>query len=878
MTLGLEYHRQIFAELLSADGLLILARGLGLRRILCNFLKLHADPKNLVLLINTETDEEQQIREELNCLGCNKPGLKVINNETSVSERTEVYLSGGILSVTSRILVVDLLTKRIPTHLITGILVNHAHKITELSLEAFILRLFREENKEGFIKAFSDSPESFTTGFAPLEKTLKLLFLRKVYLWPRFHVAIKESLEDSKAEVIELQQSLTKNMEDIQNAIIDCIQACLSELKRSNPTIDVDSFTVENALFKSFDVIVRKQLDPIWHRVSYKTKQLVGDLKTLRRLISYLVNYDCVTFNSFLETILASNSPTANIGKNITQSPWLFTDASDTLFTTAKSRVYKIQEGRNERANRALPPNMVPVLEELPKWQLLRSILTEIGSETIKANLQCTILILVENERTCAQLKSYLDSLTDEPSDEPSPMLLKLLKNYFHWKRGIARVSGGVPEKQYQSKAPVPQNDASQRSAPSNKRRRVRGGAKPNPVPRSVVEKVERELSELSASVNNDQIDHISNALTLMEEDEEFDIESFSTYFGLVSKPHIMIRPYKGEADARMLEDLQPEYIIMYDPNPTFIRQTEVFKALHPDSMLRVYFFIYDNSVEEQRYLSLIRKEKDAFERLIHEKSIMALPSESTMTQPQNDTLLETLNSRIAGGAVQSAASQVIVDLREFRSSLPSILHAHKLKIIPCTLEVGDYILSPTMCVERKSISDLIGSLNSGRLYTQAEAMSVHYKVPILLIEFDESKSFSLQSLGEMKSDIGLNDLSSKLVLLTIHFPKLRLIWSSSPHATAKIFEDLKKNHDEPDIHKAMTVGVESVSEINSSYSITPQDVLRSLPGITSKNYRFVMSQVENIQELSEMSLERLQKLIGDAPGKELHDFFRKTL
>ena len=31
-------------------------------------------------------------------------------------------------------------------------------------------------------------------------------------------------------------------------------------------------------------------------------------------------------------------------------------------------------------------------------------------------------------------------------------------------------------------------------------------------------------------------------------------------------------------------------------------------------------------------------------------------------------------------------------------------------------LQVGDYILTPDVCVERKSVSDLIGSLNSGRL------------------------------------------------------------------------------------------------------------------------------------------------------------------
>jgi ERCC4-type nuclease len=75
--------------------------------------------------------------------------------------------------------------------------------------------------------------------------------------------------------------------------------------------------------------------------------------------------------------------------------------------------------------------------------------------------------------------------------------------------------------------------------------------------------------------------------------------------------------------------------------------------------------------------------------------------------------------------------------------------HAHMLaqglELVPLTLEVGDYIISPEICVERKSIADLKGSLQSGRLYQQAEAMSRHYKTPVLLIEFEGEKAFALQ-------------------------------------------------------------------------------------------------------------------------------------
>jgi len=68
--------------------------------------------------------------------------------------------------------------------------------------------------------------------------------------------------------------------------------------------------------------------------------------------------------------------------------------------------------------------------------------------------------------------------------------------------------------------------------------------------------------------------------------------------------------------------------------------------------------------------------------------------------------------------------------MHEFRSELPSLIHRRGIDIEPVTLEVGDYILTPDMCVERKRISDLIGSLNNGRLQnpvSQARCPSMIY-------------------------------------------------------------------------------------------------------------------------------------------------------
>jgi DNA excision repair protein ERCC-4 len=120
------------------------------------------------------------------------------------------------------------------------------------------------------------------------------------------------------------------------------------------------------------------------------------------------------------------------------------------------------------------------------------------------------------------------------------------------------------------------------------------------------------------------------------------------------------------------------------------------------------------------------------------------------------------------------ATSSVIVDVREFMSPLPAVLHMRGFTVVPVTLEVGDFVLSSSICVERKAVPDLISSLDSGRLFTQAVAMCKNYDTPVLLIEFDPDKAFALQSTADVSPEIRPHNVASKLVLLLLNFPKLR--------------------------------------------------------------------------------------------------------
>eukprot|EP00541_Cyclophora_tenuis_P019120 CAMPEP_0116577490 /NCGR_PEP_ID=MMETSP0397-20121206/21177_1 /TAXON_ID=216820 /ORGANISM="Cyclophora tenuis, Strain ECT3854" /LENGTH=270 /DNA_ID=CAMNT_0004106769 /DNA_START=136 /DNA_END=944 /DNA_ORIENTATION=- len=241
-----------------------------------------------------------------------------------------------------------------------------------------------------------------------------------------------------------------------------------------------------------------------------------------------------------------------------------------------------------------------------------------------------------------------------------------------------------------------------------------------------------------------------------------------------------------------------------------------------------------------------------------------------------NGTLPLAVDTRKGRGKAKSSQErrEIAVDVREFRSSLPSVLHQGGMRLAPVTLTVGDFVLSNVHCVERKSISDLFGSFASGRLYQQAEAMTRFYKCPCLLIEFDPTKSFSLLNQNEIGVEIRTDAITSKLALLAMHFPKLRILWSRSPHETLRIFRSLKAKHDEVDVDRAVEVGrgdsVEAFLAESSEGDEThdeARNMLLRLPGVTVQKARKIMGECNNLAEVVNMPKEELKKLVGPVAG-----------
>mmetsp|Transcript_22331 Transcript_22331/g.54087 ORF Transcript_22331/g.54087 Transcript_22331/m.54087 type:complete len:1112 (+) Transcript_22331:42-3377(+) len=1032
------YLSEAFSDLYSQDGLVVMGRGLGWLGLLCSFVRFYgdaeggyaaassdeendADEKNgavgrqrgqkkkppLIFVLNLHENERQVVLSTLASWGTPTDQLpRIIASEAGSSEeRATLYAQGGTFIITSRILIVDLLTGVANARDIEGMLVAHAEKVVgDKSMEAFILRIFRGQKyfmknysasgaaaggnnvNGGFIKAFTDDPSGMVSGFAKVDKILKSLQVQRLYLYPRFHAAVADELERQPPTVVELEVPLSDKMKEIQNTLAAAMRACLRDLRQKCQRVDLSflfdagggkrkrkrdatddyglnnyakgtkgdnigdwKFSIQQCIATNFAYILGRQLEGDWHHLSWEVKQRISDLRTIGSMFHYLIEYDCVQFWKLLQGIKSMSASSKN------QSDWLLQPAGEKLFRLAKERVYRLINVKGQTGVK-----LQRVLEEKPKERLLHQVLTEIenrwsskqrktqegkedGSPPFTPSASANVLLMVKDERALQSIRSflsggggkhavtksylhYLDSVVEkvQPTIRPGGLDVASLPIE---QRLLYEEHGGVknllfgPAKTNQRKQ-AEEEDRKKLSNWKKKHRRIieektRGVVTADTIRQKALleEAIQESAGDMTTIFQGKDYSDDSSANSSSSDDED---EIAYKVEPIEAQVCLFIRSFSklGEGEATLLlHDIQPKYVVMYDSDPSFIRTLEIYSnsmigesssaTLAEKERLQVFFLLYQASAEEINFLKSLEREKEAFKKLIDHKKRMptSLPTFNNFSTQEMQQACGGVGGSYAGGKLplsmdtrtgggkQKASKErrdIAVDVREFRSALPSVLHQGGMRLAPASLTVGDFVLSNVHCVERKSISDLYGSFNSGRLYDQAEAMVKHYKCPCLLIEFDPDKTFSLQSTNDLGGEIRNDCITSKLTLLTMKFPSLRLLWSRSPHETLKIFKKLKRNHQEVDVDKAIDIGSnESLDllggdgyyedEENDGANEAARKMLLHLPGVNAHNARKIMSECGSIAELAELSREELRRIAGPVAGQKLFKFFRQN-
>jgi len=190
-------------------------------------------------------------------------------------------------------------------------------------------------------------------------------------------------------------------------------------------------------------------------------------------------------------------------------------------------------------------------------------------------------------------------------------------------------------------------------------------------------------------------------------------------------------------------------------------------------------------------------------------------------------------------------------------------------------MEVGDYVWacpSGIVRVERKAVTDLLGSMTSGRLNDQLRKLVAESSIPILLIEgkigewrgkVDVSRGHSFHSQWSFNAVDNIL-LSWQLAGLYLsHAPTLM----RTPERIISLYNLTQKEE-----HSALN----RQKIINLKEDAPSITTLVTFPGIGIKRARQIMRDY-TLEQLANMELKELQKLLGKKTGEKVHAHWRSN-
>ena len=219
---------------------------------------------------------------------------------------------------------------------------------------------------------------------------------------------------------------------------------------------------------------------------------------------------------------------------------------------------------------------------------------------------------------------------------------------------------------------------------------------------------------------------------------------------------------------------------------------------------------------------------------------------------------------------------RIVVDEREKKSGIPSLLKGIGINLEIKTLPIGDYIVAPETIVERKSISDLVSSVFDGRLFDQCNRMKENFQFPIIIIEGDTNK---IEELIE-NPFVFYGAISS----VAIDF-KIPIISTPNVSHTAKLLvsmcsrKDVTKGPFIKKIRKSNDLQRQQLSVLSSLPGVGEKTAIRMLEkfGTPLRVFSASSTELSKISGLGELRAKKIKKML-QAKSKHMKKISQKTL
>ncbi len=205
------------------------------------------------------------------------------------------------------------------------------------------------------------------------------------------------------------------------------------------------------------------------------------------------------------------------------------------------------------------------------------------------------------------------------------------------------------------------------------------------------------------------------------------------------------------------------DMVIFFEPVPSEIRSIQRRGRTARRKRGEVVILMAEKTRDEGYYWASKKKEKQMKHTVMELKRDFKKSEEMIMAEMGQSRLKDFIDM-----------PEIIADDREDKKLLKILSESSNLKIN--RLEVGDYILSNRIGIERKSSKDFIESLIKGTIFSQILSLSNTFEVPILVIEGED-----LYSIRNIDS----KSIRGAIISAMIDF-RVRVILTKTSEETAK--------------------------------------------------------------------------------------------
>jgi ERCC4-related helicase/ERCC4-type nuclease len=215
-----------------------------------------------------------------------------------------------------------------------------------------------------------------------------------------------------------------------------------------------------------------------------------------------------------------------------------------------------------------------------------------------------------------------------------------------------------------------------------------------------------------------------------------------------------------------------------------------------------------------------------------------------------------------ASGENTTELLKIVIDHRETKSGVAKVLDRLGMELSFAALEIGDYIVSDRLAVERKRTDDFTSSLIDGKrnLFVQLSDLARVYEKPVLIIEGEDLFT---------SRQINPNAIYGSLVSIAIDFG-ISILYSRDEEETASILKILAKREQTEDKREINPHGKKSASTLAEQQEY----LVSSISSIGPKAARNLLSHFGSVEAVMRADIEELKKvkLIGPKTAARIRE------